>query len=215
MNAIHPLVQSKEPVRWLFYGDSITHGALHTLGQRDYTQLFAERVGYELGRHLDVVINTAISGNTTRHLLEGFEWRVTQFTPHAIFLMIGMNDCSDQNDLDLEEFEQNLHELAERMDMLGSRLILQTTCPILPGAAPDSEPHFMDYMDAIRRVASARGLPLVDHTEFWMEHADQHFFWMSDAFHPNGYGHQAFALLLYRAMGLYDPDSPSCRFYLP
>lgn len=215
MDTIKQLLRSPEPVKWLFYGDSITHGALHTLGQRDYTELFAERVRFELGRVMDVVINTAISGNTTRQLLEGFEWRVTQFRPHVVFLMIGMNDCSALNDLSLEQFESNLNELAERTEALDARLVLQTTCPILPGTAPDREPHFDGYMDAIRRVASQRGHPLIDHTKFWHEHADRHFFWMSNSFHPNEYGHRAFALLLYRALEIYDPESHSCRFYLP
>ena len=45
------LISRKEPVRWLFAGDSITQGARHTRGHRDYTQLFKERVG-ELARML-------------------------------------------------------------------------------------------------------------------------------------------------------------------
>ncbi|MFH1006057.1 MAG: SGNH/GDSL hydrolase family protein [Candidatus Latescibacterota bacterium] len=215
MQEIRSLLQSEEPIRWLFYGDSITHGALHTQGQRDYTQLFAERVRYELVRPMDVVINTAISGHTTEYLLEGFDWRVAQFSPHVVFLMIGMNDCSDQIDISLAQFEQNLNELADRMEMLDSRLVLQTTCPILQGVAAEREPYFDDYMEAIRRVAAARELPLVDHTKFWLEHADRKGLWMSDAFHPNGYGHQAFALLLYEAMGIYDPESLSCQLALP
>lgn len=215
MDAIRQLFKSTEPIKWLFYGDSITHGALHTFGERDYTELFAERVRFELGRTMDVVINTSISGNTTRNLLEGFEWRVAQFRPHVVLLMIGMNDCSALNTIRLEEFENNLHELAERIEAMEARLVLQTTCPILPGISPDREPHFEGYMNAIRQVASQRGLPLIDHTTFWREHPDQHFYWMSNAFHPNTYGHRAFALLLYRAMGIHDPDSYSCRFLIP
>ena len=76
MDRVRAFINSPKPVKWLFYGDSITHGAYHTFGWRDYTQLFAERVRGEMGRNMDVVINTAISGNTTRQLLEGFSWRV-------------------------------------------------------------------------------------------------------------------------------------------
>ena len=64
------------PLKWLFYGDSITHGAVHTFGWRDYTQLFAERIRAELGRNMDVVINTAISGHNTEHLIDSFDWRL-------------------------------------------------------------------------------------------------------------------------------------------
>src|SRR6266446_3517466 len=50
---------------WVFTGDSITHGALHTLGWRSYPAHFAERVRWELRRMRDVVINTGISGDHT------------------------------------------------------------------------------------------------------------------------------------------------------
>ena len=62
MERVKALLEGKEPVKWLFYGDSITHGALHTFGMRDYAELFSERVRFEMGRTQDIVLNTAISG---------------------------------------------------------------------------------------------------------------------------------------------------------
>ena len=215
MEEIRQLLESGSPVKWLFYGDSITHGALHTFGKRDYVELFAERVRFELARTTDVVINTAISGHTTRALLEGFDWRVAQFRPHAVFIMIGMNDCAGTNDIGLPEFEKNLNELADRIEALDGKSVLQTTCPILPNTAPDREPHFDGFMDVIRKVAAERPLPLIDHTRFWLENPDKHFYWMSNAFHPNEYGHMAFAKLLYRELGIDDPGSHCCRLYFP
>ena len=215
MDAIRALIQGKDPVKWLFYGDSITHGALHTFGKRDYAELFAERIRFEMGRTRDVVINTAISGNTTRPLLADFDWRVAQFRPHVVFLMIGMNDCSGNNDITTVEFERNLNELDSRIQALGGNTVMQTTCPILPGLAPDREPHFPDFMAVIRQVAAERELLLVDHTEFWQQHADKHHYWMSNAFHPNGEGHLAFAELLFRELGIHDPASYCCRLFKP
>ena len=43
MDEIRALLGRAEPVRWVFTGDSITHGAAHTIGWRDYTELFDER----------------------------------------------------------------------------------------------------------------------------------------------------------------------------
>ena len=65
----------KEPrgMRWLFYGDSITHGAKHTAGSKDFSELFRERIAWELGRRDDLVLNGAYSGFTTRELLEKFD----------------------------------------------------------------------------------------------------------------------------------------------
>ena len=55
MEQVKELLRGEYPVKWLFYGDSITHGALHTFGWRDYTELFAERLRFELGRTMDTV----------------------------------------------------------------------------------------------------------------------------------------------------------------
>jgi lysophospholipase L1-like esterase len=215
MERVKKLFESDAPVKWIFYGDSITHGALHTFGQRDYVELFAERVRFELARTMDIIITTAISGDNSRGLLNSFDWRVAQFKPDVVFLMIGMNDCNVDNDIELEEFESNLSELATKIGDLDAVPILQTTCPILPGQAPERFPYFDSYMDAIRKVASARELPLIDHAQYWQEHPDSHFYWMNNAFHPNADGHRVFAQYIYRCLDIYDDTSHSCRFHIP
>lgn len=215
MEAIKAIFADKKPVKWLFYGDSITHGAVHTWGERDYTQLFAERVRYEMGRSMDIVINTAISGHNTGALLDGFEWRVKQFNPDVVFVMIGMNDCSTSSRISCEQFERNLHALADRIIEGGGKPVMQTTCPILPGTSPDRLPHFPAFMDAIRRVAADRKLPLVDHTAHWEANNGKLYYWLDNPFHPNGHGHRAFANLLFKELGIFDPASATCRLFVP
>ena len=215
MEAVRQLLVSPSPAKWVFTGDSITHGALHTFGWRDYVELFAERVRFELGRGMDLVINTGISGHTTRDLLAGFDWRIGQLRPHAVFVMIGMNDCSEDRQIGLTEFQANLEQLVARIGQVPAIPVLQTTCPILPGQSPERTPYFPAYMDAIRSVAADHQLPLIDHERFWRERAASHFYWMSDPFHPNECGHRAFAFCLYQALGIFDPTSHSCRLHLP
>lgn len=215
MERIKRLLKSDAPLKWVFYGDSITHGAFHTFGQRDYVELFAERIRCELGRTMDIIITTAINGDTTRGLLDSFDWRVAQFNPDLVFLMIGMNDCSKDNDIRIDDFESNLQKLATKTIALGATPVLQTTCPILPGQAPERFPYFDSYMDRIRKVASDLTLPLIDHTQFWRERSESHFYWMSNAFHPNEYGHRAFAEQIYRCLDIYDDTSQSCRLNIP
>jgi acyl-CoA thioesterase I len=215
MQKIKSLLAKQEPIKWLFYGDSITHGARHTYGNRDYPELFSERIRYELGRLNDIIINTAISGNTTRQLLDGFNWRVKQLKPNVVFIMIGMNDCSSNNDISLQEFEGNLTKLCNSLYKINSLPVLQTTCPILPGQAPDRLKNFNDYMDIIRTVAENENIPFIDHAKFWNKNADAHFFWMNNAFHPNAYGHRVFANYIYDALGIYDVNSQSCKLFVP
>jgi len=215
MDRIKAFINEPQPRKWLFYGDSITHGARHTYGWRDYVELFSERLRFELARTMDIVINSAISGDNTRGLIEGFHWRVAQFKPDVVLVMIGMNDCSDQNDIPPADFQGNLDKLTGMIEELGAIPVLQTTCPILPGQAPDRSPRFGDYMDVVRAVAGAHNAPLIDHTKFWRQNPDSHFLWMSNEFHPNQYGHRAFARLIYEKFGIWDPESTSCQLLLP
>ena len=216
MQRIRDRLQAEQPNVWLFYGDSITHGALHTNGHRDYPELFEERVRFELGRRMDIIINTAISGNNTNALLDSFDWRVARFQPHVVFIMIGMNDCNQGCNITVEQFKQNLHTIKEKLDTIGAMPVLQTTCPILPGSTPGREPYFDDYMDAVRRAAEQLDVPLVDHTAYWREQSDRLYYWMSNAFHPNEYGHRAFARTLFRDLGIDDPESSkTCQLFIP
>ncbi|MBL8294024.1 MAG: SGNH/GDSL hydrolase family protein, partial [Bryobacterales bacterium] len=78
---IREKLSGKEPLTWVFTGDSITHGALHTMGWRSYPEHFAERVRWELRRVRDIVINTGISGDRMPRLVGDAEWRVHRFRP--------------------------------------------------------------------------------------------------------------------------------------
>ena len=91
---ITELIARPEPLRWLFAGDSITHGALHTMGWRNYVELFTERVRWEMRRMRDCLINTACSGWRIEHLRDDLEWSLLQHRPQIISINLGMNDCT-------------------------------------------------------------------------------------------------------------------------
>lgn len=220
MKRLQEILRLEQPVKWLFYGDSITHGLLHTFGYRDYTELFSERVRGELGRYEDIVLNTAISGNNTQSLLDGFDWRVAQFAPHVVFIMIGMNDCAVGRNISREQFDSNLRTLCERICELPNSLpVLQTTCPILPHSSPEREPQFDSYMQTIRDVAQTMQLPLIDHTAYWEAAFAQlpglHYIWMNDGFHPNYHGPRVFAELIFKELDIFDPASQTCKLSHP
>jgi lysophospholipase L1-like esterase len=220
MKRIQELLNHAEPVKWLFYGDSITHGALHTFGYRDYVELFVERVRFELGRYTDIVVNTAISGNNSQSLIDGFDLRVEQFSPNVVFIMIGMNDCDVSRNISRSQFEANLQALCGRIGAMADAVpVLQTTCPILPQTSPTREPYFDDYMQTIRDVAQALAVPLIDHTAYWnaafAEQSMLHHMWMNDGFHPNYHGHRVFAELIFKELDIYDATSQTCKLSHP
>lgn len=214
LQTIRSLLQAQpyRPLKWIFYGDSITHGARHTYGWRDYTELFAERVRYEMQRGRDIVINTGESGNVTQDLVDDFNWRIAQFDPDVVSVMIGLNDSS-RGPAHRHRFRANLNEIVAAVRAIGAALLLNTTNPKV-----FSEDDLPAYNEVIREVAEHHGLELVDHWTHWMTSRPedaQRANWMRDTCHPNEFGHRAFAQLIFRNLGIEDPDSPTCRLIVP
>ena len=219
MERVKKLLKSDQPVKWIFDGDSITHGALHTFGYRDYTETFTERLRYEMGRVRDIIIKSAVSGHTTVHMLNDFDWRLKQFQPHVVFLMIGMNDCEASRNISPDQFRTNLVTICDRLTAIHALPVLQTTCPIIDHGQTSRVANLPGYMQAVRDVAKEKALPLIDQTAYWEEvlakQPASHQYWMSDAVHPNNFGHQVFAECLFKALGIFDPKSFTCRLFRP
>jgi acyl-CoA thioesterase-1 len=220
IKSIQTLLSSKDPIVWLFTGDSITHGAYHTLGWRSYSEHFAERVRYELSRSQDVVINTGISGDTTIGLLKKSDWRIYQFQPRVVSLMMGMNDCL-AGEQGREVYRQNLETIYEATLKHGGILLLHTPNPIYVHN-DQTRADLPAYVEIIREVAKKHQIPLVDHYAHWFEvkkEPGQMLYWMSDgSIHPNQYGHIKLAQYLFQRLGIFDLTSPTsviCRLFVP
>lgn len=210
---IAELLKKKEPNLWLFTGDSITHGAKHTEGYRSYPEIFEERIRWELARTRDWVINTGISSQTTRSILDDFDWRITKFTPSVVSLMIGTNDCA-KADIPVPVFEKNLHTFVERVRVLNAIPILHTPNPIILETSPERKT-LPDYIPAIRKVAEQRQVILVDNYLYWEDRHKRylnHVYrqWLNDRLHPNYKGHQQIARLMFRTLEIFDPEQPTC-----
>lgn len=217
MEQIQKFFQSETPVRWVFNGDSITQGALHTYGHRDYTELFSERVRFTMGRGSDLVIKSAVSNNTTRHLLETFEHRVAAVRPHVVFYMIGMNDCFPKVGISVDEYERNLDLLGRKTEEIGAVPVFQTHNPL---AAPSAEQQALraslpEYLQAVRNVAKTGNWLLIDHYEFWQQHEAHWFSWMNNFAHPNAYGHIVFYRCLIETLGIVNPPGEQEHFFVP
>ncbi|AOX99596.1 SGNH/GDSL hydrolase family protein [Jeongeupia sp. USM3] len=212
-------IQSRlaHPVTWLFYGDSITHGIVHTFGARSFSEHFNERVRFELDRQDDVVINTAFSGYTTRQLLLHFPARVARFRPDVVLLMAGLNDCNhdpaDGQLVPLDEFRANLLAMIAAVRDWGGDVVLQTSTPVLAGLIPARSLHLPAYNDCVRTLAAETGAPLVDHARVW-ERQDNGWLY-ADVYHPNAHGHLLLARTLFGALGLGQPAAASERFFVP
>jgi lysophospholipase L1-like esterase len=217
VDAIKKLLTRKEPVTWLFTGDSITHGALHTLGGRSYPEHFAERVRWEMRRMRDVVINTGISGDRTGGLLADLDWRALRFRPDVVSLMYGMNDCS-AGAAGRDGFRANLNLLVDKIAAAGAVPLLNTPNTIYLKSA-SGRADLEAYAEIVRTVAVERKLALADHWSHWQnQKPDQEALlpWLEDkSIHPGVFGHRELAKLIFRELAIFDAASPTCRLEVP
>lgn len=208
------LSDREESHRWLLTGDSITHGAKHTHGYRSYPEIFQERLRWELGRPRDVAINTGMSGHTTKNILDDFEWRVTQFKPVMVSIMIGTNDCS-KPEMSEARYRSNLNTIVEKIRDLDAVPVLHTPNPIIVEKAPERKT-LPDYIPIIQNIAKIQDTLLVDNYAHWVEVAEQasqetiFHEWLNDPLHPNQTGHQEIAMLMFKTLDIFDPKDSTC-----
>jgi len=197
------------PMRWVFTGDSVTHGAAHTFGERDYVQLFEERLRWELGRRRDHVIRTAVSGRTVTDLAADLDWSILQYRPHVVSIMLGLND-SQAVGAGAEEFAETYRRVVRRLTEAGAAVILHTPNRVRPAEAGDY-PGLPRLAEAVRALAHSTGCLLVDHFRAWErpEAAGATAAWLGQTCHPNAFGHRALAALLLARLGIWDPGSPT------
>ncbi|MEO8127364.1 MAG: SGNH/GDSL hydrolase family protein [Bryobacteraceae bacterium] len=218
-DSVKQLLQGKEPLTWVFTGDSITHGALHTMGWRSYVEIFAERVRFELRRSRDIVINTGISGNRMTGLVPDAEWRVYRFQPQVVSLMMGMNDCV-AGPAGRETYRAELTKFLAMLIERKSLLLLHTPNPIvIIDPAKELRKDLPAYVDILRKFASDNAVPLIDHYQQWQETRKDLYsmiYVLNDAnIHPNHFGHILLANLLFEKLGIFDPASRVCRMFIP
>jgi acyl-CoA thioesterase-1 len=157
-----------EPVRVVFFGDSICVGQGVSLHKGWVTRLAArvEDIARDKNREI-VVINASVNGNTTRQALERMPYEVQSPGVDYLLVQFGLNDCNHwQTDrglprVSLRAFEANLEEILERAFRFGARwAILNTNHPTvrtktpLPGSSLTYEDSNRAYNEAIRAVAA-------------------------------------------------------------
>lgn len=209
------LLSHAQPLRWVFTGDSITHGAVHTNGHRHYPELFAEHLRRPFGRPRDHVVTTGISGRRITDLEDDLEWSVRQYRPHVVSLMFGLNDCVHA-DGDVHAFVTAYETVLDAIQGDGATVLLHT-----PNRVSTSDPErsaaLPPYVAAIRALAHERDLPLIDHFAAWdaAQRANAVEYWINHGCHPNAEGHRVLNRLLLQTLGGWDAESPTGRLFIP
>lgn len=202
------LADKTKPITWVITGDSITHGAWFTNGGRSYPEHLAERVRGELLRFRDFVINTGVSGEVSTGLLKDFDWRVLRFAPDVVSINLGMNDCMR---LPVEQHKKEMAEVITKAKAAGAIVILQATNTV--DAADNHAKKLPEFIEAVRALAKEHDLMLVDHYKHFSDHQQgkEKKTWLADAIHPNALGHAHMAAEMFRAIGIFDAKSDTCK----
>ncbi|UPL19117.1 SGNH/GDSL hydrolase family protein [Microbacterium aurugineum] len=212
------LLASGAPLTWVFTGDSITHGLIHTRGARNYVDHLHELIRGDAGRVQDTVVNTAITGWRADLILGDFARRVTHWRPDVVTLMIGTNDCTTQwldPVIEVTAFAASITEVVRRARDDGGIPVLQTPPTVDLHHAPDRA-RIGEFAQAVREVAAREGVILVDqHAAFTAfsegtgpGNDDMAWGLLDDAFHPNAAGHALLALGWADALGFDAVSSP-------
>ncbi|MBO4649400.1 MAG: SGNH/GDSL hydrolase family protein [Lentisphaeria bacterium] len=217
--ADHASKKVREAWTWVFYGDSITHGASHTWGWRSFPEIFHERIRWECRLPHDTVINSGTSGNTTFELLNASDYkrRVKRYNPQVVFLLIGCNDIVKNKCNGVEGFRSRLEELVKRLQADKIIVVLQTynTIYVQPNWGENHQyvrraKAFPAFNQAIRDTAAKYQTILIDHEKYWKEHAASPEVlkqWLGEYIHPGARGHLEMANLILKTLHLYDEKS--------
>ncbi len=185
-----------QPTRVVCFGDSITGVYYHSGGQRAWCDMlgFALQKAFT-GADIEMV-NAGISGHTTVNALARIERDVIAKQPHLVVVMFGMNDVTR---VPLEQFRDNMATVARRCLDAGAAVVLCTPNSVYENEARPNG-RLAQFSEAVRQVAAALELPLVDCFEAWRElRRRDETAWMlmmSDTIHPNMTGHRRFAELI-------------------
>lgn len=192
---LQSLFRSSKPLKWLFAGDSITHGCLHTKDYPRFSEIFEFYLGANPFRRKDLVFNTGVSGATTAECLSYENEWLYSLKADIVFICFGMNDAN-RDEVTLEMYKNNLIHFIKSLREQGALPVLQT--PQLSARRKLTD----EYNDVIRKIAEEEKVLLVDLDEYWKSHRKDVRGMMNDPIHPNRYGHLQWTRLLIKALGL-------------
>lgn len=206
-----------EPIKIVAFGDSTTAPRLDLV-------LYATLLEQELNRRLPIpvqMINAGVRGDTTDAAALRLERDVLAHEPAVVIIQFGINDSAvdvwktppaTEPRVPLDRFRQNLQHFIEVLQDRGATVVLMTPNPLAWTPAlqkqygkPPYNPQDPDgfnrtlnaYTKAVREIAAAMQVPLVDVSKAHATHARiSPEPLLLDGIHPNGEGHRLVARLL-------------------
>lgn len=187
-------VGGHRPVLIVCLGDSVTNGCFELRGVENPVRPW-ESYCAKLQRRLmemypvsaPTVLNAGVGGDNIGRMAARLDRDVLCFRPDLVILEAGLNDClSGKTQADLEAFAEKVGAVIDRVLDAGAEMLLLTPnamCSRLhESVTPQGEPKYalfcnavqrqnngaMDaYMEAARRQASIRQIPIADAYAEW------------------------------------------------
>ncbi len=128
-----------------------------------------------------------------------------------------MNDCTAGPD-GVSAFGATCRDVLKRLLVEIPETILMIHTPIMIVEESGSNRNCLAlYADEVRKIAIESDAILVDHARDWTAAKENQrlWYWLSDAIHPNEYGHSAMAHSLLKTVGLLDANSIVDRLLVP
>lgn len=221
MQRIIKRLEAEPMTRIVALGSSNTAKGYHCAGQYNWFDWLDVGLSQQYGR-AHHTINAGISGQTAAQCLARFDRDVALYQPHVVIVTVGGNDCNPVNNVSIEQFRADLTELTDRIEGLGNCVaVFQTYYSFDTDAMPPDEldraRQFPAYMQAVRDVAAAAGLPLFDHLRRWerLRKTDVGTYrkLMRDPMHLSPLGNMVFGLDDIRCFGahVFDEIREACR----
>ena len=189
-------LKSRQPVRVVCFGDSVTGVYHHTGSRRAYTDMLGIALR-RFSRNGSVeMINAGISGHTTVNALARIDTDVLAHHPNLVTVMFGLNDMTR---VSLDDYRTNLITIVRKCRNIGSEVVLATPNNVIDTPARPAG-KLTRYCDVVREVGAALNVPVYDcYRELAAVRSHSPMEWrllMSDAIHPNMDGHTRVATSL-------------------
>ena len=199
-------LKRKEQSLLLALGDSNTCNTTFTYGAKQWPELLHSELRDHFGTQAVLLVNSGVSGDCSKMVLERFESTALHFQPNLTILCLGPNDRR----LTVAEFRANMTEIIDRLQTAGSLVLLRTPTPIMefkpePKHLWRGDDELRARIEIIRELASQRTLAFVDTYAQWWECEESGFVpigsLMADAVHTNALGHREVCRGLLPAFG--------------
>ena len=192
--------RSRQPIRVVCFGDSVTGVYYHTGSRRAYTAMLGLALEAAVpGCRVDA-INAGISGHTTANGLARIDKDVLAHKPDIVTVMFGLNDMTG---VSLADYRKNLVTIVGKCRAIGAEVVLATPNNVIDTPRRPTG-RLVEYCDVVRSVGRELKVPVCDCYRGFdaMRHHDRDD-WrllMSDQIHPNMDGHRQIARHLARSI---------------